>query len=85
MRSLFGILSKIWAGFVIAILIPVLLFRIIGTVFGLLWTRWVTRSTFRRSLLRAGLTPDEADALTERYNARITLRELLHQRHRFGD
>jgi hypothetical protein len=84
MHSRLGILGKIWAGFVIAILVPILLFRILGAVIVLLWTRWFTRSTFRRSLLRAGLTADEADALTERYNVRITLRELFRQRHRFG-
>ncbi|MCK4570319.1 hypothetical protein KAT84_00070 [Candidatus Bipolaricaulota bacterium] len=68
----------------IAILIPILVFRILGTVISLLWTRRRTRSSFRRSLLRAGLTADEADSLTVRYHARISFLELLRQRHRFG-
>ena len=77
-------LGKLWAGIVIAVLIPILLFRILGTVLGVVWTRWRTRETFRRSLLRAGLTDEEADALVDRYNVKITLREMLRQRHRFG-
>ena len=77
-------LRNLWAGIVIAVLIPTLVCRIIGSVLGLLWTRRRTRATFRRSLLRAGMTADEADALTIRYSARISLRELLRQRHRFG-
>jgi hypothetical protein len=84
MRFSLRSLGKLWAGIVIAVLVPILVFRILGTVIGLLWTRWRTRWTFHRSLMRAGLTEEEADTLTDRYNVRITLREIIHQRHRFG-
>jgi len=77
-------LQNLWAGIVIAVLVPILVCRVIGAITGLIWTRRRTRSTFRRSLLNAGMSADEADALTIRYHTRISFRELLRQRHRFG-
>ncbi len=84
MKSVLKGLRNLWAGIVIAVLFPILVCRIIGFTIDLVWTRRRTRWTFRRSLLRAGLTVDEADSLTSRYHARISFRELLRQRHRFG-
>jgi len=84
MKSALKGLKNLWAGIAIAVLLPILVCRIIGFAIDLVWTRRRTRSMFRRSLLRAGLTVDEADSLTSRYYARISFRELLRQRHRFG-
>lgn len=83
MRSALRGLKNLWAGIVIAFLLPILIGRITGSVIGLVWTRRRTRSTFRCSLLRAGMTADEADSLAGRYHGRISFRELLRQRHRF--
>ncbi|MBU1049855.1 hypothetical protein KKG90_07530 [Candidatus Bipolaricaulota bacterium] len=83
-RSIIDDVRRLWAGIVIAIVVPILLFRILGVVFGFVWTRWRTRGTFRRSLIRAGLSADEADSLADRYNVRIPLCEMLRQRHRVG-
>ncbi|MCK5585873.1 hypothetical protein KAJ02_07355 [Candidatus Bipolaricaulota bacterium] len=84
MRSALGGLKNLWAGIVIAVLFPVLVCRIIGFAIGLMWTRRRTRSAFRRSLLRAGLTAEEAESLAGHHQARISFRELLRNRHRFG-
>jgi len=84
MRAVVRALRKLWAGIVIGVLVPVLIGRITCGLIRLLWTRRRRRETFRRSLREAGLTPDEADLLTVQYNAQISLRELLHERDRFG-
>ena len=84
MRSALRGLKNLWAGIVIAVLLPILIGRITRSVIGLAWTRRRTRSMFRRSLLRTGMTVDQADSLAGRYHARISFRELLRQRHRFG-
>ncbi len=80
MRIIIDDARRLWAGIVIAILIPILLFRIMGSVFGLIWARRRNRGTFYRALMRAGLAEDDADTLTDRYNASIRWRDLLHHR-----
>ena len=75
-------LKNLWAGIMIAALIPVLLFRIIGFAIGLFARRRWTRITFRRRLLHAGLSPKEADELTTRFHPPIALRQLYRYRHR---
>lgn len=84
MRSALRELKNLWAGIVIGVLFPILVGRIIGCAIGLVWTRRQTRSTFQRSLLRAGLTPNEADSLAGCYHVGISFRKLLRHRHRFG-
>jgi hypothetical protein len=72
----------VWAGLVIAFLVPVLVCRVVGGVLRLIGARRRTRMTFRRSLLKAGLTQQEADSLTIRYNPKVPLRDLLRLRGR---
>ena len=78
-------LRNLWSGAVIALLVPIAAFRVTGFVLGLMWKGWRTRAVFRRALLRAGLTVEEADALTSRYHEPIPFREWLRLRHRFGN
>jgi len=66
---------------VIAVLVPVLIGRVISFTIGVIWTRRRTRVAFRRSLLSAGLSEDEADSLASRYHARIPLRGLIGWKH----
>ena len=84
MRSVVRAIRKLWAGIVIGVLVPVLIGRITCGLIRLVWTRRRRRETFWRSLREAGLTPDEAELLTVQDNGRISLRELLQERHRFG-
>lgn len=77
MRAVWRRLTKIWAGFVIAALVPVLACRVSGFVIGAILRRRYSRRTFYRSLRKAGLSERDANRLTERYHAKITLRELL--------
>ncbi len=72
-RSALRGLKNLWAGIVIAFLFPILVGRIIGCAIGLVWTRRQTRSTFQRSLLRAGLTPDEAISLAGQFKWSLML------------
>jgi len=74
-------LQHIWAGIVIAVLIPCLLARLTAVGVGLVWSRRRTRRAFHRRLVRAGLSEAEADALTARYHARFPLAELARLRH----
>jgi hypothetical protein len=80
MRRAWRHLKNVWAGIVIAVLVPVLVWRLVSLLFGMIWRRRRTRETFRSSLLRAGLSRDEAEQLTDRYHARITVREIMQQR-----
>ncbi len=77
MRELWRFVRKLWAGIAIAVFVPVLVGRITGVACGLLWRRWRTRSTFYRTLRKAGLGEGEAGELTSRYHAKVTIRELL--------
>jgi len=77
MRALWNFMRRLWAGIAIGILVPVLVCRILGVVAGGMLRRRRTRTTFYRSLRRAGLNEREAIQLTERYHARLRLRELL--------
>ncbi|MFC2095491.1 hypothetical protein ACFLSW_03525 [Candidatus Bipolaricaulota bacterium] len=77
-------LRNVWARIVVAVLVPILVCRVVGAAIGIVWTRRRTCSTFHRSLLRSGLTTDEADSLATQYNTRISFRELLNLRHRVG-
>jgi len=71
------------AGIVIAFRLVRLIGRMAALLGGLMWARRRHRSTFRRSLLHSGLSEEEAESLTSRYHAKVSLRELLRFRASF--
>ena len=55
-----------------------LILRLVGLAVDLSWRRRLTRPVFYLTLLREGLTREEASLLCEEYNPRIPLRDLVH-------
>ncbi len=81
LRQLCRIVRNVWAGIVIAALIPVLIGRIVGVVLGFLprahWARW----RYRRALSRSGLSAEEVEELLPLYDPRFPpLRQILRHR-----
>lgn len=81
LRPLCRTVRNVWAGIVIAVLLPVLIGRIVGVVLGFLprahWARW----RYRRALTRSGLSSEEVEELLPLYDPRIPpLREILRYR-----
>jgi len=81
LRRAWRTLRNVWAGIVIALLIPLLIGRIVGVLLGMIprarWARW----RYQRALVRSGLSREEVEELLPLYDPRIPpLRQLLHQR-----